>query len=128
MPRLVPPNLKEVVEVVEVEVQEVEEVEAQPKQVKSKLNWKLIPLDPLQPRLQPHLVVEEEAEEEIEPLEVLPEVPPELEAVPNLNFRLHQHKKALVQAETLFKMLLPGKVKKANWIVLPFQVVVKEML
>ena len=33
-------------------------------------------------------MVEEEAEE------VLPEVPPEVGAVPNLNFRLPQHKKA----------------------------------
>ena len=127
MPRLIPRNLKEVAEVF-VEVLEVEEVEAQQKQVKSKLHWKWIPQDPPQPRLQPHLVVEEEAEEEIKPLEVLPEVPPEVGAVPNLNFRSPQHKKALVQAETLFKMLLLDKVKKANWIVLPFQVVVKEML
>merc|ERR1712062_263243 len=46
--------------------------------------------------------------------EVLPEVPPEVGAVPNLNFRSPQHKKALVQAETLFKMLLLDKVKKSQ--------------
>ena len=121
MLKLLPLNLKEVAEVGE--VPEVEEVEVQPKQVKSNLRRKLILQDPPQPHLQPHLVVLEAAEEvpEVEPAEV-----PEVEAVPSLNFRSPQLKKVPVQVETLFKVLLPGN-KKVNWIVLPFQVEVREM-